>query len=105
MIRQICQTFPLYGIYVYTVYITNYTYLSYTNSYSWSVFFISSQNAVLCLLFGICFFIEGIYNINYGHDNDQLYTDICLFIFGFDGDEFCENLERASEAEIATGVS
>jgi len=71
-------------------------------------FLISSQNTTLCLLFGICFLVEGIFNIIYGGDNDQLWIDTCFFKIGFYayyGDEFCENLERAKDAEIATGVS
>jgi len=70
-------------------------------------FLISSQNAILCLLFGICFLIEEIFNIIYGANNDQLWIDICFFKIGFYtyGNEFCENLEKARDAEIATGVS
>lgn len=64
-----------------------------------------SQNSIVCLLLAISLLVSGIFSIVYAADNDQLWTDECFFRFGFDGDDFCENLERARDAEIATGVS
>ena len=40
----------------------------------------------------------------YASDNDDLHTDLCLFIYG-ETPEFCSDLERVISTEAASGVS
>ena len=86
----------------YNVTIHSYIYLHVLDACN-KLFF--TQNAIFCILFALALLAGGIANAIHAADNSELWRDTCFFVFGFDGDEFCENLERVRDAEIASVVS